>query len=738
MGKPGVKKKKRSGGGGRSNESTPKHKSSESNPRVFDDDMNIFIEMSQELKEEGNRLFQKRDYDGALLKYEKAVKLLPKSHMDVAYLRSNIAACYMQMGPEEYPRAIDECDLALEVSPKYSKALLKRARCFEACDRLELAFKDVDSVLSAEPHNLMALEIYQRIKEALEKKGVKLEEKAVVDPREHAVVREKSSSSSSSRKKKSHKFEDRALVVEEGKYENGKDEGVKIVREEKEILVKEEEHTTRVVKLVFGEDIRVAQIPANCSLLQLKEIVRNRFPKSTAVLIKYRDREGDLVTITTSEELRWAEESADPQGSVRLFLVEVDPGLEPVGEEEGKVSDGRGPEVNQNHISENGSTILDDEKSSSSYIDDWIVQFARLFKNHVGFNSDAYLDLHELGMKLYSEAMEDTVTSEEAQEIFDITENKFQEMAALALFNWGNVHMSRARKRLFLSEDASRATVLAQVQSAYEWAQTEYIKAGKRYEDALKIKPDFYEGLLALGQQQFEQAKLSWYYAIGSKVDLETWPSSEVLELFNSAEENMEKGTEMWEEMEEQRLMELRKPTKDKSLLQKMGLDKLFKELSTDEAAEQATNMRSQINLLWGTMLYERSVVEFKLGFPIWEECLVAAVEKFKLAGASPSDIAVMVKNHCSNETAQEGLGFKIDEIVQAWNDLYDAKRWISGVPSFRLEPLFRRRAPKLHGIDRNSKDNPSAPSYQVFILLSEIFCWLGCSIVLCRYVSLE
>lgn len=45
------------------------------------------------------------------------------------------------------------------------------------------------------------------------------------------------------------------------------------------------------------------------------------------------------------------------------------------------------------------------------------------------------------------------------------------------------------------------------------------------------------------------------------------------------------------------------------------------------------------------------------------------------------------------------GLGFKIDEIVQAWNDMYDAKRWISGVPSFRLEPLFRRRVPRLHGI---------------------------------------
>lgn len=30
---------------------------------------------------------------------------------------------------------------------------------------------------------------------------------------------------------------------------------------------------------------------------------------------------------------------------------------------------------------------------------------------------------------------------------------------------------------------------------------------------------------------------------------------------------------------------------------------------------------------------------------------------------------------------------------------MYDAKRWQMGVPSFRLEPLFRRRVPKLHSI---------------------------------------
>ncbi|EFH55104.1 predicted protein, partial [Arabidopsis lyrata subsp. lyrata] len=58
-------------------------------------------------------------------------------------------------------------------------------------------------------------------------------------------------------------------------------------------------------------------------------------------------------------------------------------------------------------------------------------------------------------------------------------------------------------------------------------------------------------------------------------------------------------------------------------------------------------------------------------------------------------------------KTSTAGMGFKIDEIVQAWNEMYDAKRWQIGVPSFRLEPLFRRRSPKLHDILENVFSGP-------------------------------
>ncbi|XP_060208806.1 protein PHOX1 [Lycium barbarum] len=696
MGKPTGKKPTKS----KSSDSNVKHGKAAS--KVIDEDTAVFISMSQELKEEGNKLFQKRDHEGAMLKYEKALKLLPGNHIDVAYLHTNMASCYMQIGLGEYPRAINECNLALEVAPKYSKALLKRAKCYESLNRLELALRDVNRVLSIEPNNLTALEIAGQVKKAMEEKGLKIEElvlppEYVEPPIPTKVVKDKS------KKKKSNRFDrKKVLEVDEKKVEEVEEKKAedKVVVEEKR-SVKEEKMVSRTVKVILEEDIRWAELPVGCSIRLVRDIVLDRFPNLKGALIKYRDEEGDLVTITTTDELRLVESSAGPQSSLRLYIVEVTPDKEPLYEGMSGEDDINSSSYKSTIVTEDGHLEKERElNKGTTCVEDWIVQFARLFKNHVGFDCDPYLDLHEIGMKLYSETMEDTITSEEAQELFGIAAAKFQEMAALSLFNWGNVHMSRARKRVYFTEDSSRESVLEQVKSAYEWAVKEYEMAGRRYEEALRLKPDFYEGLLALGQLQFEHAKLCWYYLIGSKVELETGTCAEILELYNKAEDSMERGTEMWEEMEEQRLNGLSKNEEYKALLQKMRLDGLLKDKPAEEAEEQAANMRSQIYLLWGTILYERSVVEFKLGLPTWEECLEIAMEKFELAGASQIDIAVMIKNHCSNETALEG--FKVDEIVQAWKEMYDTNKWQTGVPAFRLEPLFRRHIPNLHTVLEN------------------------------------
>lgn len=415
------------------------------------------------------------------------------------------------------------------------------------------------------------------------------------------------------------------------------------------------------------------------------------------MLIKYKDNDGDLVTVTCTAELRLAETAADgvltkePEsdksdsvGMLRLHVVDVSPEQEPplldeVEEEE--VAEEKPPVEEEDIRASLSETEVSNEKSDKEKtpssedpemkeleMDDWLFDFAQLFRSHVGIDPDAHVDLHELGMELCSEALEETVTSEEAQPLFEKAAAKFQEVAALAFFNWGNVHMCAARKRIPLEESGGKEKVAEQLQTAYEWVKERYTLAKEKYEHALSIKPDFYEGLLALGQQQFEMAKLHWSFALAQKMDLSVWDATETLALFDSAEEKMKAATEMWEKLEEQRMNDLKNPNKKEEVSKRRKKQgdgengEASEAVTAAEAAEQAIAMRSQIHLFWGNMLFERSQVECKISVSGWEKNLDSAVERFKLAGASETDISTVVKNHCSNEAAAEGDDKKVTE----------------------------------------------------------------------------
>ncbi|KAL2495446.1 Octicosapeptide/Phox/Bem1p domain-containing protein [Forsythia ovata] len=747
MGKSGGRKKK---SGVNQNQSSGGDK--DPAPTVNDGvelDSSIFLKRAHEHKEEGNRRFQAKDYVGALQQYDNALKLTPKMHPDRAVFHSNRAACLMQMKPIDYETVISECTMALQVQPRFVRALLRRARAFEAIGKYEMAMQDVQALLITDPNHQDVLEIAGRLRMAL---GPRQEAQQDLQSRPSPAalgasavrgapiaglgpclparpVPKKPASSAVGPTVSANNKSEKLYPIPH--IENGpetKTQMPKVVLKPSNCASKpntnankdnqkEQSISTsmslpirgqsaeavtrwRPLKLVYDHDIRLAQMPVNCSLRVLRDVVSNRFPMSKSVLIKYKDNDGDLVTITCTAELRMAESSVDnlfPKdsdtgkgdsiGMLRLHVVEVSPEQEPhlleEDEEKPLESDGtKGDEsVSQSSL---GDSVLDavdsvtdktekiasKEKSGTSEdpeckeveMDDWLFEFAQLFRSHLGIDSDAHIDLHEVGMELCSAALEETVTSEEAQNLLDKAALKFQEVAALAFFNWGNVHMCAARKQIPIDEKASKTLMATQLQTAYDWVREKYSLAREKYEKALLTKPDFYEGLLALGQQQFEMAKLNWSFVLAKKEDLSKWDPTETIKLFDSAEEKMKAATEMWEKLEEQRSNELKDPgasKKDELLKRKKklgnGAESDLGEVSAEEAAEQAAAMRSQIHLFWGNMLFEKSQLESKLRLPGWKENLDSAVERFKLAGASEADILAVLKNHCSNEQAAEG-----------------------------------------------------------------------------------
>ncbi|KAJ8649223.1 hypothetical protein MRB53_002246 [Persea americana] len=776
MGKSGGRRKKGGGGGGDSslsanNTNTNNKTATDSAPNgAVDLDSSIFLKRAHELKEEGNRRFQSKDYAGALEQYDLALKLTPKTHPERAVFHSNRAACLMQMKPVDFDAVVSECSLALQVQPRFGRALLRRARAFEALGKCEMAMQDAQALLVSDPNHRDALDIARRLRTAL---GIKQEAQQDLQSRPSpaalgaSAVRgapmvglgpglparpvQKKATAMPLMPHPHNKLEKQISLPHESQpvvASNGPslkvpppaalnpfkasyaEANLSTDKDNKDFLSSSSSLRSlpvqapkvtrwRPLKLVYDHDIRLAQMPANCSFRVLRELVSKRFPSSKSVLIKYKDMDGDLVTITGTGELRLAEACNDQslekevkEGSdmdksnalavLRLHIVEVIPEQEPPlvededeklaqdlaiedegikGVESGSHSSGgesmlegmdgeivkTGP-VEEVPKEKNGDGSNNHTESKEVEIDDWLFDFAQLFRTHVGIDPDAHVDLHELGMELCSEALEETVTCEEAQGLFDLAASKFQEVAALAFFNWGNVHMCAARKRIPLDELAPKEVMAVQLQVAYDWVHDKYSLAGQKYEEALRVKPDFYEGLLALGQQHFETAKLHWSFAVANKLDLATWDSTDTFHLFNSAEENMKTATEMWEKLEEQRANELKDPgaTKKDDLLKRRKKQTVDTdgqssgngqgEVSADEAAEQAAAMRSQIHLFWGNMLFERSQVEFKLGMDGWKKHLDAAVERFKLAGASEADISVVLKNHSSNVAGVEGV----------------------------------------------------------------------------------
>ncbi|XP_073003409.1 protein CLMP1 [Typha latifolia] len=705
-------------------------------------DVSLLLKRAHELKEEGNRLFQSKDYAGALQQYDLALKLTPRNHPDRAVFHSNRAACLMQMRPVDHEAVAAECSLALQAQPRFPRALLRRARAFEALRRYDLALDDVHALLAIDPSHRDALELSRRLRAtvspartafaavdatsrpspaALGASAVRVAAPVVTGlglgpslparpgPKKPSAINSKLPSSLLAEKpanstRSTSPPRVKPIPPSNPAVTQPKDsvlDGSKV-----QLTVRKTSCSDkwRPLKLVYDHDIRLAQMPAGCNFRVLREVVSKRFPSSKSVLIKYKDADGDLVTITSTPELRLAESSLDELASkekkdgvemdidaklqvLRLHIVEVNSEQEPPLPEEEEEDEGlvKGDESLSNSLAgdslqeatDNDVARMDMEENAVEEkvtagkkecghaeckeveIDDWLFEFAQLFRNQVGIDPDAHLDLHELGMELCSEALEETVTSEDAQGLFEMAAAKFQEVAALAFFNWGNVHMCAARKRIPLDETSPKEVMSAQLRIAYDWVRERYALAAEKYEEALRIKPDFYEGLLALGQQNFETAKLHWSFALADKVDLSTWDSSETINLFDSAEEKMKAATDMWEKVEEQRMAELKDPglNKKDAILKKrkkQGLEDSQPELTADEAAEQATVMRSQIHLFWGNMLFERSQVEFKLGFSNWKKNLDEAIDRFQLAGASEADISVVLKNHSSNEAVAE------------------------------------------------------------------------------------
>ncbi|CAJ1856047.1 unnamed protein product [Sphenostylis stenocarpa] len=95
----------------------------------------------------GNELFKASKFNEACIVYEEGIEHDPYNSI----LLCNRAACRSKLG--QFDKAIDDCILALNLRPSYTKARLRRAFCNAKLERWEAAIQDYKILLKETPED---------------------------------------------------------------------------------------------------------------------------------------------------------------------------------------------------------------------------------------------------------------------------------------------------------------------------------------------------------------------------------------------------------------------------------------------------------------------------------------------------------------------------------------------------------------------------------------------------------
>jgi len=118
-------------------------------------------------KEEGNTAFKAGNLEEAYKLYSEALLIDPCNRSTNAKLHFNRATVAAKQ--KKMDECISDCDKALDLDPGYTKALLRRAKCYMESEQFEEAVRDYEKVLKSDKGNMEYRQLLQEAKLELKK-----------------------------------------------------------------------------------------------------------------------------------------------------------------------------------------------------------------------------------------------------------------------------------------------------------------------------------------------------------------------------------------------------------------------------------------------------------------------------------------------------------------------------------------------------------------------------------------
>ena len=129
------------------------------------------------LKERGNARYKSQDFFEAIRFYGQALAYCPTDTLhahDRAVNFSNRAACNMALG--KHRLVVEDCTEAIELDPRYVRALMRRSKAYESMDRLEDAVEDLNAAVEIDGSYVPALQEKRRVQKLYEEKTEKMKD----------------------------------------------------------------------------------------------------------------------------------------------------------------------------------------------------------------------------------------------------------------------------------------------------------------------------------------------------------------------------------------------------------------------------------------------------------------------------------------------------------------------------------------------------------------------------------
>lgn len=429
-----------------------------------------------ELKAEGNQCFARGDITKALSVYDEAAKLLPASQ-EKADVLSNRAACFLSQ--KRYKEAVKECTSALEIAPGFLKALQRRAKAHEHAGSIKEALVDVQAIVGSGGGS-------EEMKEALKR-----------------LQRMGGSSSSSGASNGAPSLVQAATRMRAAS--NPQAAAQTLASQQFQ------------VKLSHGDEVKMVYVTLGTTYGELMSSARDKFPTAGPFVLKYLDRDGDLVTMTSQMDIQMGLYSIVEQYQRAVTASQqagagpkLTPSVQPLRLHAMSVASEADvpkppPQEDPAWVAVQQRLAAAGEKQAAEevQVEDWMIDFARVFSSLTSLDPNRHLESHNLGYDQLSKGVDAAVQSEEAPALFAKAADNFRDATCAGLVSWGQVHSVLGQRLLDKALRAGQSVSQVEAAVLKEWDGAE-----KRYKEALDYNQDYFDGVCALAQLEFERCKL--------------------------------------------------------------------------------------------------------------------------------------------------------------------------------------------------------------------------------------